>query len=85
MKLDAPLELTNNKGKFSILITVKGGGVSAQAEAARHGISRALVNYNPEIRPVLKKEGLLRRDARIKERKKYGQKGARARFQFSKR
>jgi len=85
MKLDTPLELTNTKGKFSILITVKGGGVSAQAEAARHGISRALVNYNPEVRPVLKKEGLLRRDARMKERKKYGQKGARARFQFSKR
>lgn len=85
MKLDTPLLLTNTKGKFSILITVKGGGVSAQAEAARHGISRALVNYNPEIRPVLKKEGLLTRDARIKERKKYGQKGARARYQFSKR
>lgn len=85
MKLDTPLVLTKTKGKFSILITVKGGGVSAQAEAARHGISKALVNYNPEVRPVLKKEGLLTRDARIKERKKYGQKGARARFQFSKR
>jgi len=85
MKLDTPLELTKNKGKFSVLITVKGGGVSAQAEAARHGIARALVNYDPELRAILKKEGLLRRDERVKERKKYGQKGARARFQFSKR
>ena len=85
MKLDAPLELTKTKGQFSILITVKGGGVCAQAEAARHGISRALVSYNPDVRPALKKEGFLRRDARMKERKKYGQKGARARFQFSKR
>lgn len=85
MKVDAPLNLTKTKGKFSILITVAGGGIAAQAEAARHGISRALVTYNPEMRSVLKKEGFLRRDARMKERKKYGQRAARARFQFSKR
>jgi len=84
-KVDAPLEITNLKGKFSLLITVAGGGIAAQAEAVRHGISRALVNYNGELRPVLKKEGFLRRDERMKERKKYGLKGARARFQFSKR
>ena len=85
IKVDAPLNITKTKGKFSILITVNGGGISAQAEAVRHGISRALVTYNPEMRPALKKEGFLRRDARMKERKKYGLKSARARFQFSKR
>lgn len=85
MKVDAPLNLTKTKGKFSILVTVAGGGIAAQAEAVRHGISRALVTYNPEMRSVLKKEGFLRRDARKKERKKYGQRAARARFQFSKR
>lgn len=85
IKIDAPLNITKTNGKFSILITVAGGGICAQAEAVRHGISRALVTYNPEMRPALKKEGFLRRDERIKERKKYGLKGARARFQFSKR
>lgn len=84
-KIDEPLDITGLKGRFSLLVTVAGGGIAAQAEAVRHGISRVLVNYNSELRPVLKKEGFLRRDARMKERKKYGLKGARARFQFSKR
>ena len=64
---------------------MRGGGTSGQAGAIKHGISRALLRFNPELRPALKAEGFLTRDSRIKERKKYGQKGARARFQFSKR
>ena len=70
---------------FDVLTTVSGGGVSAQADAVKMGIARALVEFNPELRKLLKAEGLMTRDARQKERKKYGQKGARARFQFSKR
>jgi len=70
---------------FNVVTTVKGGGVSAQADAVKMGIARALVEFNPELRKLLKAEGLMTRDARQKERKKYGQKGARARFQFSKR
>jgi small subunit ribosomal protein S9 len=70
---------------FDVLTTVKGGGVAAQADAVKLGIARALIEFNPELRKTLKAEGLLTRDARIKERKKYGQKGARKRFQFSKR
>lgn len=80
-----PFEVTKTKGKFSIMASVCGGGYASQAEALRHGISRALLEYDANLRPVLKKEGLLTRDAREKERKKYGQKGARARYQFSKR
>jgi small subunit ribosomal protein S9 len=80
-----PLQLTECIDKFDIYVTVRGGGLSGQAGAIRHGISRALVEYNRELREKLKKSGLLTRDARIKERKKYGQRGARARFQFSKR
>ncbi len=80
-----PLLLTNTDNKFDILIRVKGGGKSGQADAVRHGISKALLEYNGELREKLKDEGLLRRDARKKERKKFGQKGARARFQYSKR
>jgi small subunit ribosomal protein S9 len=72
-------------GSFDVVTTVKSGGVCAQADAVKMGIARALVEFNPELRKVLKAEGLLTRDARMKERKKYGQKGARARFQFSKR
>lgn len=72
-------------GKFDLTVTVKGGGMAAQAQAMRHGIARALLDSDPELRPTLKKNGLLTRDAREKERKKYGQRGARARFQFSKR
>ncbi len=70
---------------FDVLATVKSGGVSAQADAVKMGIARALIQFNPELRKMLKSEGLLTRDARQKERKKYGQKGARKRFQFSKR
>jgi len=80
-----PLQLTECIDKFDIYITVCGGGLSGQAGAIRHGIARALVEYNRELREKLKKSGLLTRDARIKERKKYGQRGARARYQFSKR
>ena len=80
-----PLMLTETADKFDILATVAGGGVSGQAGAVRLGISRALVQYNAELRKRLKDEGLLTRDARAKERKKYGMAGARKRFQFSKR
>ncbi len=80
-----PLALTELNGTFDVVTTVKGGGVSAQADAVKMGIARALLAFNAELRPQLKTEGLLTRDARIKERKKYGQKGARKRFQFSKR
>jgi small subunit ribosomal protein S9 len=80
-----PLLLTETADKFDILATVAGGGVSGQAGAVRLGIARALVEYNIELRKALKNEGLLTRDARAKERKKYGMAGARKRFQFSKR
>ena len=80
-----PLALTETADKFDVLATIAGGGIAGQAGALRLGIARALVEYNVELRPQLKKEGFLTRDARIKERKKYGQKGARKRFQFSKR
>ncbi len=80
-----PLLLTETLDKFDVLATVAGGGVSGQAGAVRLGIARALIEYNAELRKRLKKEGLLTRDARIKERKKYGLAGARKRFQFSKR
>jgi small subunit ribosomal protein S9 len=79
------LVLTELIGSFDVITTVKGGGVSAQADAVKMGSARALVIFNPELRKLLKSEELLTRDARQKERKKYGQKGARARFQFSKR
>lgn len=80
-----PLALTDNLGKFDVRALVDGGGTSGQAGAIRLGIANALLQFNSELRPKLKKAGLLRRDSRIKERKKYGQKGARKRFQFSKR
>jgi len=85
MQIRTPLVLTETADKFDILATVAGGGVSGQAGAVRLGIARALVEYNLELRKVLKNEGLLTRDARAKERKKYGMAGARKRFQFSKR
>ncbi len=85
MVIRQPLALTETTDKFDIGVTVAGGGPAGQAGAIRHGISRALIVYNAELRPRLKKEGLLTRDSRVKERKKYGQRGARARFQFSKR
>ena len=80
-----PFELTDTVGKYDVFVNVRGGGISGQAGAIRHGISRALVELNPELRKTLKKADLLTRDARVKERKKYGQPGARARFQYSKR
>ena len=85
MIIKQPLSLTETVDKFDIVVVVDGGGPSGQAGAIRHGISRALQVYNAELRKRLKKAGLLTRDPRMKERKKYGQKGARARFQFSKR
>ena len=85
MMIMQPFELTETVGKFDLHVNVRGGGKSGQAGAIRHGISRALLEMDPELRSILKKAGFLTRDARMKERKKYGQKGARARFQFSKR
>jgi len=79
------LETASLVGEFDVITTVKGGGVTAQSDAVKMGIARALLEFNPELRKTLKAENLLTRDARIKERKKYGQKGARKRFQFSKR
>ncbi|MBW1715586.1 MAG: 30S ribosomal protein S9 [Deltaproteobacteria bacterium] len=80
-----PLELTNTTGRYDIMVNVNGGGYSGQVGAIRHGISRALLKISPEFREPLKKEGFLTRDSRIKERKKYGLRSARARFQYSKR
>lgn len=80
-----PLELTENVGKFDVSVNVNGGGISGQAGAIRHGITKALMEFNAELRGSLKKAGLVTRDPREKERKKYGQPGARKRFQFSKR
>jgi small subunit ribosomal protein S9 len=85
MIIKQPLLSTETAEKFDIHVLVRGGGPSGQAGAIRHGISRALTEYNAELRKKLKKEGFLTRDPRMKERKKYGQRGARARFQFSKR
>lgn len=80
-----PLEVTGLAGKYNVRATVCGGGTTGQAGALRHAIAKALVSMNPTLRQALKKEGLLTRDSRVKERKKYGQKGARKRFQYSKR
>jgi len=85
MVIRQPLALTETTEKFDVIANVDGGGVAGQAGAIRHGIARALCLFNVELRPTLKKAGLLTRDSRMKERKKYGQRGARARFQFSKR
>lgn len=85
MIVKQPLLFTETAESFDITVTVKGGGASGQAGAIRHGITRALVDYNEELRPKLKSAGFLTRDPRKKERKKYGLKGARARYQFSKR
>ena len=84
-KIEGPLQTTDNVGKFDVVATLKGGGKSAQTEALRHGIARALLEVDSENRVPLKRAGFLTRDPREKERKKYGLKGARARFQFSKR
>lgn len=85
MMIRQPLELTGTLGKYDISVNVSGGGSTGQAGAIRHGISKVLLDINPEFRSKLKKEGFITRDSREKERKKYGQKGARKRFQFSKR
>lgn len=85
MIIRQPLQLTETANKFDLLVNVTGGGPAGQAGAIRHGITRALLEYNADLRPTLKHAGLITRDPRIKERKKYGQKGARKRFQFSKR
>ena len=84
-KLEKPFKVTETEQQFDILATLKGGGKSSQVDALTHGISRALLETDETLRPALKKSGLLTRDPRNKERKKYGQKGARAKFQFSKR
>jgi small subunit ribosomal protein S9 len=85
MMIQQPLELVGKKDQFDIYINVRGGGISGQAGAIKHGIAKALVEFNEEFRPVLKRAGFLTRDSRVKERKKYGQPGARKRFQYSKR
>lgn len=85
MVLRQPLVLTELADKFDVLVTVNGGGLTGQAGAIRHGISRALLEFDGNLRPALKRAGFLTRDSRAKERKKYGQRSARARFQFSKR
>ncbi len=84
-RIERPFHLTQTQGKFDLQVSLHGGGISSQAEALRHGIARAICQYDPELRPLLRKAGLLTRDSRIKERKKYGQPGARKRFQYSKR
>ena len=84
MIVEQPLVLTDTYGSFDVNVNVSGGGISGQAAAVRHGITKALLQVNPEFRPILKRAGFVTRDSRIKERKKYGQKGARARFQYSK-
>jgi small subunit ribosomal protein S9 len=83
--IKSPFVVTETEGKYNVFANVKGGGETGQAGAIRHGITRALMLITPEFRGVLKKNGFVTRDPRMKERKKYGQKGARARFQFSKR
>lgn len=83
--LTEPLSLIGGLESYDVKVTVRGGGIIGQAGAVRHGITKALLLMNPELRTVLKKAGFITRDSRVKERKKYGQKGARARFQFSKR
>ena len=85
MIIRQPFELTDTLSQYDVSVNVHGGGISGQAGAIRHGISKALLEINGDFRPVLKKAGFITRDSRIKERKKYGQKGARARYQYSKR
>ena len=85
MEIQQPFEVTNTSGQFDVRATVEGGGLSGQAGAIKHGIAKALLVVNPGLRQLLKRAGFLTRDSRVKERKKYGQKGAGKRFQFSKR
>jgi len=83
--VNKPLMITGNLGKFDVIANIQGGGIPAQAWALGHGIAKALLEYNSNLRAILKKQGLITRDPRAKERKKYGKKAARASFQFSKR
>jgi small subunit ribosomal protein S9 len=85
MIIKQPFEITGKNGQFDLFINVQGGGNAGQAGAVKHGISKALLEFDAQLRPILKKAGFLTRDARVVERKKYGQPGARKRFQFSKR
>jgi small subunit ribosomal protein S9 len=85
MLINQPFDVSDRSGQYDVICTVKGGGLSGQAGAVRHGISKALTLYEPTLRPVLKKEGFLTRDSRVVERKKYGRRKARRSFQFSKR
>ncbi len=85
IQVQSPFDITKTNGQFNVKATIAGGGISGQAGALRHAIARALSLYNPSFRDPLKKNGLLTRDSRVKERKKYGQKGARSKFQYSKR
>ncbi len=85
IQVQKPLQVTGLMGQYNVQVTVRGGGLTGQAGAVRHGIARALLTVDPELKGRLRKEGLLTRDSRVKERKKYGQKGARRRFQYSKR
>lgn len=85
MIIKQPLDITGKNDQFDFYVNVSGGGVAGQAGAVKHGISKALLEFDAELRSILKKAGFLTRDARVKERKKYGQPGARKRFQFSKR
>ena len=85
MILQQPLGVAKRVGQYDLTVSVAGGGLSGQAGAVRHGLSKALTAYEPDLRPVLKKEGFLTRDSRVVERKKYGKKKARRSFQFSKR
>jgi len=85
IKIESPFAVTETMATYDVMATLQGGGKAAQAEALRHGIAKALLHINPEYRVTLKRSGLLTRDPRAKERKKYGQKAARAKFQFSKR
>jgi len=85
MVIQQPFELIGKQGQFDVFVNVRGGGLSGQAGAVKHGIAKALLEYNDEYRTILKRAGMLTRDSRVKERKKYGQPGARKRFQYSKR
>ena len=85
MIIQQPFGLTDTTGQYDVFASVNGGGISGQAGAIRHGITKALLEINGDLRPILKKAGFITRDSRVKERKKYGQKGARAKYQFSKR
>ncbi len=85
MVIEQPLELTSTQNQFDLIANVRGGGMSGQADAIKHGIAKALLQYDGELRDTLKREGFLTRDSRVKERKKYGKRGARASYQYSKR